>query len=99
MKLKELKTKNSLDLPEVTDVYIAEDLKQVLLQAVESDKPLTINAQDVLKTDTICCQLLVATANELSHKSGAKLSINNPSDTMTNAINMLGLSAALNMEG
>jgi len=92
MELKKNKKSSTLTLSEVCDAYAAGDLHQALLEAQELKQAIIINGKAVTRLDTQCAQLLVAAQHDWE-KAKCDYTIKDPSETMIQALNQIGLEA------
>ncbi len=80
-----------IDLAAVLDATMAMELRDVLSEAVSSNKPVRVNAGSVEQISTGCIQILLA-----STKSAAKIDstfiVSDQSDAFNAALDDLGLS-------
>lgn len=87
----------AISCEESLDIRQVDELKPKLLQALEAEQAITIQAQKVERADTAGLQLLAtffidARARELAIKWDA------PSETLIKAANLIGLGAVLGLE-
>lgn len=96
MHLKILKTKCTLDLGTCADAYKSEEMKECLINALNEQKPLTINGKEIERIDTVCAQILVSAKNSFD-KAGQNLEVVNMSDSMTKSLSYIGLDTYFNV--
>tara|TARA_R110000868_G_scaffold189695_1_gene432925 strand:+ start:113430 stop:113723 length:294 start_codon:yes stop_codon:yes gene_type:complete len=90
MKLEKLKQKNKITLDKQLSAMHSNDLKVILLEALNDEKSLYLNASKVENIDTLCCQLLISAQSSFL-KSELTFEINSPSEKFNATFNILGL--------
>ncbi len=86
------------ELPAVLDLPAASDLSQMIQEALASSGQLILDGTNVQRFMTPCLQVLAAAT--LPDAEGARaVTIRNLPDAMSEAVDMLGLSMALAIEG
>lgn len=86
----------ALALPAAMDLTTAAELKQMLLAAVDSAKPIVVDAANVQRITTPCFQVLVAAARDMQ-KTGGSMKIVNVPDVFREPAQTLGLCEALGL--
>lgn len=97
MELKVLKTKCNLELPDHLDAYQASDLKDVLLKALETGKPLSVIAQKTERINTTCAQVMMAAHKDFEEKE-LSFSIEKAPESFLNQLRLIGLDQHLGLE-
>jgi len=90
MKLKTLKTKSTITLENTVNAHLAEEFKNLLLEAIKEGKPINVKSDNVTHIDTLCCQLLVSAAISCREED-VPFEIAPPSEVMQNNLISLGL--------
>ncbi|WP_084580145.1 STAS domain-containing protein [Sphingomonas azotifigens] len=88
---------NALALPAHGTTVTAADLQTRLLQAVDGDGPVEIDASQVESVGQAVLQLLVAAKAE-AEKLGKAFTILNPSTAFTDRVNRCQLAAAVGID-
>jgi len=81
-------------LAPMTDLSAAAQLKAALIELMDSDDPMAIDASQVSHLTTPCVQILVAAARGAAEQ-GRDVIIHKPSDAFITAFDDLGLFAEL----
>ncbi len=90
MKLKALKTKTTVELPDLVTADIVTELAELLKEAVSLGKPITLSAKTIQHIDTLGCQLFVSLKNSCQEKS-IDLEVKNPTEAFEKSMSILGL--------
>lgn len=77
------------ELPNILNLSVAEDLREIFIESVSTDSDLLINAENVETITTPCMQVLIAAGRTLEEKDH-KLQIHSPSPAFIAAFNDLG---------
>lgn len=83
-----------LKLPATLDLAAAEDLHAACLEAVAAQDDFHLDGQDVAKISTACLQILAAADQKLDGGGGGII-LENPSQTLTDALLDLGMNSYL----
>lgn len=84
----------AVQLPEVLTITAAPDLKNLLLNMLDTSSGLNIDAKNVERITTPCVQILIAAAN-MCAADGKSFKLISPSPAFSDALTMLGLSSYL----
>ncbi len=88
--MKALTPENTVPLPNILNLSIAEDLRETFVQQMIADTDLVLDASAVDTITTPCMQVIVAAGKSLE-ENGNALSILNSSPAFAAAIDDLGL--------
>ena len=80
-----------IDLAAVMDATMAMELRDILSEAVSSDKPVWVNAGSVEQISTGCIQILLASSKS-AIKADSTFTVSDQSDAFKAAFDDLGLS-------
>ena len=83
-----------IDLDSDLDLVAAATLKERLVEAVDGDVAVVIDASSVERLTTPCAQVLVAAVQSLTGQDKS-LTLRNPSEAFVEAVSDLGLDAVL----
>lgn len=86
-----------IKLPPMADLIYAAELKPALIEALDTQRSLTIDAGDVQNITSPCLQILAAAVKSFSEQGGLSLSITRPSPAFLGAVKTLALGDALNL--
>ncbi len=90
MKLKTLKTKTTVELPDLVTADIVTELSGLFKEALDNAKPITLSAKTVQHIDTLGCQLIVSLMVSCQQKN-ITLDIKNQTEAFETTIQTLGL--------
>ena len=82
---------------DVMDISTAANLKSLLVGALESGKPVILDASQVERADTAALQLLASFFHDASAQDQS-IQWREPSDVLVHSSKLLGLSTTLNLE-
>ena len=81
---------HNITMPSSMDIMAAEEIKQLLLEAINNAANIVVDAAKVERLTTPCIQLLIAFDQELKNQN-TTFKITNASDAFINALEDVGL--------
>lgn len=94
MKLDKLKNNNKILLKKSLRAIDSENLKVLLIEALNEEKDLDLHANKITVIDTLCCQVIIS-AKQTFLKKELNFKIIKPSEEFNNITMLLGLSKTL----